>query len=335
MTRTKNLPANRFLGPVFIVGMPRSGTKLLRDLLNQHPNVSIPVAESHFIPYMMARFGDPPRFDEPGRFAQFYEEFRRTPFFWTLHRQGRVLPKGLLSTSADLNSWASIFEMILKYYAPECKGEWLIWGDKTPGYVRHLGLLKALYGEAKFLHIIRDPRDYALSVKKAWGKSVIRAANTWRLTLEEGLAESQQFCDDYLEIYYEDLITEPHRTLMKVCSYLDIEFLPSMMQLNKPTENLGDAKGETRIVSDNYQKYRTKMTQATIKRIEEVVYPALGDTTPYLAEFATKFRPVSPLDLRLLWLYDGLNSALFHIREKGLREGISYFYRHHERSSWR
>ena len=49
-----------FLGPVFIVGMPRSGTTLMRALLNQHPRVSLALTESHFIPYFIKSFGDPP-----------------------------------------------------------------------------------------------------------------------------------------------------------------------------------------------------------------------------------------------------------------------------------
>jgi len=55
---------SNFFGPLFIIGMPRSGTKLLRDLMNQNPKIGIPAAETHFIPFMIKKFGDPPNFYE-------------------------------------------------------------------------------------------------------------------------------------------------------------------------------------------------------------------------------------------------------------------------------
>mgnify|MGYP000529984615 CR=1 FL=1 len=51
----------KFKGPLFIVGMPRSGTKLLRDLLNQHPKIHIAEIETHFLPFWFSQwkeFGD-------------------------------------------------------------------------------------------------------------------------------------------------------------------------------------------------------------------------------------------------------------------------------------
>jgi hypothetical protein len=49
-----------FRGPLFVVGMSWSGTKLLRDLLNQHPQIGIPPSESRFLPAVIERFGSIP-----------------------------------------------------------------------------------------------------------------------------------------------------------------------------------------------------------------------------------------------------------------------------------
>ena len=45
--------AARWTGPLFIIGMPRSGTKLLRGLLEQHPRVRVPTIETEFFPFLV------------------------------------------------------------------------------------------------------------------------------------------------------------------------------------------------------------------------------------------------------------------------------------------
>ena len=86
----------------------------------------------------------------------------------------------------DMESWfqgitkwdyAGVVEAYYKQYAENKHAQ--IWGDKTPGYLSHIPLLKRLYPQAKFIHIIRDVRDYCLSIHKAWNKNILRAAQRW------------------------------------------------------------------------------------------------------------------------------------------------------------
>ena len=74
-----------YRGPVFIIGMPRSGTKLLRDVLNRNAKVAIMEIESHFIPYMVHVFGDPPEFGSGGM-NSFIHTFKRTTFYLNMVR---------------------------------------------------------------------------------------------------------------------------------------------------------------------------------------------------------------------------------------------------------
>jgi len=103
---------------------------------------------------MLNQFGERPNFENEQEFDEFYKEFARTPFYWNMYKQGRILDKKTLAITADLTSWASIFETILKYYAPFDRRTGFIWGDKTPGYVNHMPLLKELFPQGRFLHII-------------------------------------------------------------------------------------------------------------------------------------------------------------------------------------
>lgn len=325
------MATNRFTGPLFIVGMPRSGTKLLRDLLNQNPKIGIPTIESHLIPYMIDRFGNPPKFEKNDAFDQFYEAFTQTSFFWHMKKTGRVLNKNDIDKVADRTSWRSIFEVILRFYAPQGRDEDFIWGDKTPGYLSQMNLLKALYPEARFLHIIRDARDYCLSIKKTWGKSLYRAADRWRQTLETARANSQQFGVDYMEVLYESLLGDAKKVLTDICKFLDCQFIPDMTQLAEPSENHGAAKGQIRIVRENQKKYLTQLSSSQVRRIEEIVYP-VAKSIGYEFEYDVAFSPLSPPLLKLLMWYDGWASVKFHINEKGLRQGLGYFVKLHRQA---
>ncbi len=98
-----------FCGPLFIVGLPRSGTKLMRTLLNQHPNISLTLAESHFIPYFLKTFGEEPNLQEPSRLARFLKHFRRATFYKTSQKFGYQFDEKAFTETVDLNSWPAIF----------------------------------------------------------------------------------------------------------------------------------------------------------------------------------------------------------------------------------
>ena len=323
-----------FKGPLFIIGMPRSGTKLIRDILNRHPNIGIPVIESHFIPYMIRKFGNPPNLAPEGEFDRFYGEFSNTSFFWDAQALGKSIPKEYLRKRVDLSSWSSILETILRFYSPKKETDGFIWGDKTPGYLNHMKLLKKLFPQARFLHIIRDPRDYALSVKKTWGKSLYRAADTWRYTIQSAKSVGQKIGEDYQEVHYEELITKPEEVLLEICKFLECEFTPAMLTLDQPAEDYGDTRGSQEIVSNNLGKYKNELNSMIIKRIEEIVYP-IAKLLGYTLHYACRHKPLNPIHLKILNLYDGWASVNFHIHERGMILGLMYFIHHHKTSSWR
>ena len=152
-----------FIGPLFIVGLSRSGTKLIRDLLNQSSKIFIPDYESHFIPEILRLDGLSLEqiYLKLGK-SSFVKKFPETKFpsFKTLE------------TVTLIRNKSDLIEAVLKYYALENRSEkWdknFIWGDKTPSNLRYLDLLYLHYPNSKFIHIIRDPRDRAISVNNTW-----------------------------------------------------------------------------------------------------------------------------------------------------------------------
>ena len=69
-------------------------------------------------------------------------------------------------------------------------------------------------------------------------------------------------------IRYEDLVDHPEEQARKLCAFLQVEFYSEMLSLNRPTENLGDTKGETDIVSGNHGKYKMLMTEKEVANVE-------------------------------------------------------------------
>mgnify|MGYP006268466643 CR=1 FL=1 len=323
-----------YSGPLFIVGMPRSGTKLLRELCNQHPLISIPTAESHFIPYLYRRIGN--KSMRGGRWRRAEKIICETNFY-NIYRKKGLNPQWKKwyrkYKSEDL---AFLIELLIRYYGPkDIDDREVIWGDKTPAYLLHVKLLKKLFPEAKFLHIIRDPRDYALSINKTWGRDMIIAAENWRRSVAACREAGMQIGNDYLEIYYENLISAPRETVQKITDFLNIEFQESMLILEKSVENYGDAKESLQIESNNRRKFYHAMPRKKIQRIESLTYDLIKDM-PYKLVFEhAEGSKLSGSQHFLHKFKDAFFTITFHIKDKGLWRGLRYFMKGRKISSWR
>jgi hypothetical protein len=262
-------------GPLFIVGMPRSGTKLLRGLLNRHSRIGIPDIETEFLPWLARRF---PRFGDLRErlcFDAFYAQMLRQPYFRYRREQGTPVDAASWHAACRQFSAAGVFEALIRLETDAPPGSARIWGDKSPSYIDDLPLLKRLYPGAKVVHIVRDVRDYCLSIHKAWGKDMLRAAQRWVDGVETARRDAAVLGADYLELRYEDLLTRTQAELQRVCAFLGVDFEPQMLTLSKPEEHRGDARGATRVVAENRGKFRAAMSARTLSRIEELAGPTL------------------------------------------------------------
>jgi len=291
-----------FSGPLFVVGMPRSGTKLLRGLLNEHSRIGIPLNETEFLPDWIARwdrFGD---LSDLAAFERFAEAVSGSVYFVNrLEEHGeRITARAWHGTCRDYSP-AGVFEALIRHDANLTEGA--IWGDKSPGYLAHLPLLDAHFPGARFLHIVRDVRDYCLSMKKAFGKSSTRASQRWRDRIAAAREQSRAFPDRYAEVRYEDLVIDPAPQLQRLCAFLGVDFEPGMLELSRATENIGDARGQRQILSSNIDKWRDNMPGRQRARIERIA----GDVMEELGYAVTEHhrRRVPPPVMLALQAYDG------------------------------
>lgn len=313
-----------FTGPIFIVGMPRSGTKLLRDLLNYHSLVGITANESHVLPYFYQNAGKYTPLSQAQNFDHFYKDFTNTIFFQRLTANGHFsLNKSAWADAVQSWQFSGVIEAFYRLYARQQNKT--IWGDKTPSYLLHMPLLKSLFPGAKFIHIIRDVRDYCLSIKKAWNKNMYRAAQRWHDSIIKCRRDAAAHIGaDYLEVTYEALSNDPEKILRQICRFLAIPFENAMTSPTQPTENLGDTKNAVGIVKGNYGKWKKNMATETVLKIEKMCGSLLTELG-YSAAYSATPKRLGNAEMQLYKVLDGLNLFRFQMQSFEFKKAVNNF----------
>jgi hypothetical protein len=211
--------------PFFIVGCDRSGTTMLRLILDGSPDVAIPT-ESMILVDFAGRAGDALASDE--EFDRLAGAVWRHPKVreWGLPggpplRQGRTGPDAYR---------AALEAPFLAYAALHGKPRW---ADKTPYYVGELDRVKRVFPEARIVNLVRDGRDVALSLLRVpFGPgNVWAAARQWRAAIDAGDTASARYGEDVLTIRYEDLVSDPEPVVRRVCEFCEIAYEPGMLAI--------------------------------------------------------------------------------------------------------
>lgn len=298
--------------PIFIIGLPRSGTKLLREILNQHDKVSIPRAETGFIPFFYYRRKFYKNLHVRKNFKKFYDDFKKTSFFYYINNADEIWTESGIYEYCTDHSISKILEAIYSLHAEFEKKP--IWGDKTPEYLYHTRLIKKLFPNTRFIHIIRDVRDYCLSTRKAWNKNIYRAAQKWVDGIEFVRQETSTIKKDYYEIKYENLIDEPAYEVEKVCKWLGIKYTPDLIEIKGQIENLGDSKNKSGILMNNYEKWRFGLTPSEILKVEAIAGKMLLKLG-YCVKSKQVQKPLTQIEKLFYGLDDILKLMIFRTKE--------------------
>lgn len=265
----------------FFVGRGRSGTTLVRAIFDSHSQLAIP-NESYFLAYM-ARHRNRYETSTGLLVEQYLEDLFRRPGFlsWNLDLEA-VANQVRTSEPKQL---ADAIRATYQFYATS-KGK-PRYADKTPIYVMEIVALADLFPEARFVHVLRDGRDSALSYKDVpWGpKSIEESALLWRrAVVRAGEAARLLPPDRYMELRYEDLVSKPEPTVRETCRFLDLTFENHMLRYY---ERAGDLTTQMRHpltrsglhkpISPGLRDWRTQMTQKEIVRFESIAGRALTD----------------------------------------------------------
>jgi Sulfotransferase family len=254
----------RALAPApFVVGAPRSGTTLLRLMLDAHPDLAIP-AETNFIPRVA---------EECAAASDSAEAFCTA--LVSLDRWGdfRVDGQRLRERVARISPFdvAEAFRAFYQLCAERFDKP--RWGDKTPTYLLEMTKIQAILPEARFVHIVRDGRDCAVSTKDLWfgPEGGAHAGFWWYSMMNEARMQATQL-DHYLEVRYEDLVADAEPVLRQVCEFADLPWDPAVLRYYE--------RSETRLQDENRPMLRTDGEGGVIQGSERLKIHARTKEAP-------------------------------------------------------
>ena len=259
-------------------------------MLDAHPELAIP-PETHFIPQVIRACES----DDPH--DQAFEAIaghRRWPDFGLDAEELRAA----FARHRRLTAGDALREFYGLYARRHGKSRW---GDKSTNYVRKMRPISKVLPEARFVHLIRDGRDVALSqVAVHFGpESVVEAAEKWTREIGKARRQSRRL-PHYIEVRYEDLIANPEPVLRRICEATELPWDDAMLDYQERAgERIGEivrdfnrAEGEgvpaevraqhqanvsKPLQSDRAARWRTEMGASDVAAFEELAGPTLDE----------------------------------------------------------
>ena len=240
------------LDPFFIVGSSRSGTTLLRLILAGHSRIAIP-PETWFISPLVARLPLTGSLtsDSIQTAINIILKSARWPDMEMSDEEFRSRVVEL-----ERPALADIINVVYKHTLEHTQKQRI--GDKTPPYILIAPELKRVFPGAKFINLIRDGRDVAISFVDAHfqGRPYHGRNFEWtRAVRQRDAYQRTALAKDFLDIRYENLVSAPEQTIRRVCAFLDEEFEVGML----------DFQSRTYLVPQRGLRIHTKLDKPILK----------------------------------------------------------------------
>ena len=262
--------------PVVVLGMARSGTSLLREMLNHHSELAIP-PESYFLMPLWDRF----------RAGHDLGKLLADLAFAVQVREWGVDADAVRARIPRTADFPDVIRAVYECYA-ESRGK-RRFGDKTPLYMLYLELLEHAFSRPVYVHIMRDVRDAALSYAAMpsghprgwlWPAGVAEYACRWRSQVGRARRFGSTIGPDrYVELRYEDLVQEPERRLREVCDRIGLTFEDSMLEYYRDADvsTLVNHRRLAEPPSPSARTWREAMRADDVERVEAVAGELLDE----------------------------------------------------------
>lgn len=262
--------------PIFIIGTQRSGSNLLRLMLNESPDIAAP-HPPHILKVFMPLL---PLYGDLAQKAHFYALVndvctfvQKNPVEWEIQPETATILAACQENS--------LFEVMRQIYAqPAIAKHAAYWCCKSMANVEILPELSAALPDATYIYLYRDGRDVAVSFTKAFvgEKHFYAIAQQWKKDQRFALDFKTKYQPkDWFEIQYEAFILSPEKILQDLCHFLGIEYHQNMMQYHHSQESkraadAGDMwKNVVKpVLADNQQKFLKEANPEQIRIFETV-----------------------------------------------------------------
>jgi hypothetical protein len=218
--------AQSTVAPFFIVGSGRSGSTLLRLMLASHSRIAIP-KETWYLIELVEQFPCD-RLLQESEIAEAIAVMINHYRWPDMGLDAAEMRRRVANMSGV--RLRNLVEVVYRWHM-EVEGK-SRWGDKTPPYIEIVPALATLFGDAKFIHLIRDGRDVAKSFQKQgwYGPWMHGYTSEWLRAVELDIKLGMTPLNErILRVRYEDLVLHPEATLREICTFIDERFEDQML----------------------------------------------------------------------------------------------------------
>lgn len=229
--------------PVFIVGMPRSGTTLVASILNASDELAI-TPETDYFPNHWRTCERGGCTLDPSRYRAYVRRVLESSEFSRLGMSEGEAEELIGKITAQPPSHGTLLNLVLGWYARR-NGK-ARWGEKTPAHALFVPEILSLFPDARIVHVVRDPRDVLLSLQQVpWGErgNMVQRVRKWRQCLEiperAGVTGGK-----YVRVLYEELLQTPEEEVRRLCGGAGITYTPSLLDFHSSTDLPFDGETE-------------------------------------------------------------------------------------------
>ena len=271
---------------IFMLGTQRSGSSLLRLMLNELPRIAAP-HPPHILQRLMplvTNYGD---LDKNENFSQLVEDVCRLVELNPVPWEGVTLDRREIQRRCHRRTLMSVYESV--YDAMSDAWEARSWCCMSLANIAYLPQIEAHFRSPRYVYLYRDGRDVAVSFRKAavGDKHFYHIAKEWAGTQQLALGMRERIGPSrFFSISYESLTSEPEMSMRLLCKFLGVRFDNSMLEFYKSDEARRAAESSELwgnvikpIMADNTRKFLRDASGEDIRIFESVagdVLSALG-----------------------------------------------------------
>jgi hypothetical protein len=216
------------INSIFIGGTMRSGTSLSRAIIGSHSKIAIYPRDLPLWPYFFNKYGS-----TPIKSLNVWKKIVRDVL--THKKAGYIsetLEERLINSyQPEKSNVPGLIQTFLEDYAE--KIEKPIWGHKTPNNEVFVDEIFEAFPNAKFIHVIRDPRAVEASRNKRssfLGDEPFYHLQVWKQSFELAQRNLEKYPKKYMNIKYEDLLINTEQVVKSICKFLEVEFEEKMLE---------------------------------------------------------------------------------------------------------
>ncbi|MEO0375512.1 MAG: sulfotransferase [Cyanobacteria bacterium P01_A01_bin.17] len=258
-------------GPIFLVGCPRSGTTLLQQMLDAHPDVAI-APETFFMERFWLQRNRYGPLAQDSSFHQLLEDIIALPEFDEMGLSPIDFRKAAWQSE---RTYPAVFHLLLEQFSELSEAK--VVGEKTPKHILHMEALLQFFPAARFIHIVRDPRAVATSWQQVpWSTgSLTGDTRVWRRYVTKTRYCSPLVKSVLLTLHYEQLVSQPERELHALCRFLDLEYQSAMMNYARRESQLVNvarepwkANARRPLSRSSLNRWQTELSSSALLKIE-------------------------------------------------------------------